>query len=1400
MSVLTPVLAIVGRRSFAVLVLACLVPSALLAQDFDGDGIPDAGDNCIYTPNAQQQDNDSDGLGNACDNCVDTPNGPLDPDEGENVQRDTSRDGYGNICDGDMHPNAANDGDVDGEDFNSGAGSPEVSFLDCFTAIKVPQSDPRCEEADLDGDDDIDGEDFSPHFLRQFTANGIPGPSGLSCAGTVPCPLVRIDSPADQLVVPSGTSSVDLAGAIDPPTMRVMIDGVDAVVSAGQFSLPAVPLTGIATRIEAQALLAGQTVSDFVTVYRDPPVIVNTVPSDGTYVGADAAVLAVTVDGASSVTVGGVAAVDIGGVFEAPISLVEGQNLLTVVATNPAGSDSQTITVFLDTIPPAVSITAPVDGSTTQEAIVFVNAMATDTSPLLEAMVNGVEAFLEGSSVSSNFNGVSGSNVVTVEVTDAAGNTGAASTTVNVEAVPSVAFDSIQDGAVVSGDTLSLAGFVSGPDAVVTVNGVPAIVSDGTFSVEVPLVEGVNVITLLATNSFGSDTRIISVFQATPPEVSVTSPENFAIVTGPTVAVSGTVDDDGATVEVKGVPATLSPVGDGTATFTATVPVVDGTSLLDARAVDGNGNVGVAAVTVTVDVTPPVVALDLPSDGPSVTSSSIVVTGMVNDHVMGTVNAANVSVDVNGVSAQVSNRRFVATGVPLSVGPNTIIATATDSAGNTGQASVSVSRVAGTFDRLRIISGDGQSGVVATLATSPLEVEVLDEAGLPAQGVPVVFRVLRNNGEVVGSSTSGRVSVEQTGVAGRAQVSFRFGEAAGAAGNLIRASATGYGSVTFYATGVSSAPSMLSIDSGDHQSAPVGSVLARPLMAIVTDISGNRVAGESVTFEVVEGGGLLAGQGSLVVLSDENGVAMAELALGATGGIENNVVRAFLSGAPSVAARFVASGVIPGDPSSTRVSGVVLDNADVPIEGVTVSIDGTSLQAVTDAEGQFELTGAPAGLLHLHVDGTTAIRAGTWPVLEFELLSIAGSNNDVGRPIYLLPIDVAGGLFVDANTGGTLTSSSLPGFEMTIDPGSATFPGGGSSGTVSVTLVNSDKIPMEPNGGQQPRFVITVQPSGVVFDPPARVSFPNTDGFVPGQIVEFYSFDHGLGRFVSIGTGEVSEDGSQVVSSAGVGIVEGGWHCGGLPAQAGSAETLVVRIFPRVTDVCPFSLGGIGALGLRAEFVPSGIATYAWSTPGANVASADTVDHNFHYTTAGEKSVSVTVTALPGGQSASDSITIDVFSELVQNGGPALQDFRDSIPESYPMNSVELALYVLNPAEGALMVNARNVAFAEADARFGRPPGEDSVGMHNAFVHAAWMAVGARSIVPQSLGPAFAASFGEAHEDFDGNSCLESGMDLSNNAFGLELVQCDCAQAETLQAILDEIERAVRANELVINN
>ena len=583
-------------------------------------------------------------------------------------------------------------------------------------------------------------------------------------------------------------------------------------------------------------------------------------------------------------------------------------------------------------------------------------------------------------------------------------------------------------------------------------------------------------------------------------------------------------------------------------------------------------------------------------------------------------------------------------------------------------------------ERLMISSGDDQVGQISSSLPAPLVVEARDAADQPLPGRQVVFRVTRGNGGLDGDE---RVVIRTTDGSGRAQVSWSLGSRAGTGANRVRASAPGIdGAVVFTATALPGPARAVDVLSGDPQRGMVGRPLFQPLEVVVTDGSGNPVAAVPVTFRISRGDGNLSGSDTFVAVTDDRGMAAAELTLGSEEGLDNNVVEAAID-APTRPALFRASAFFEGDPADTRISGVVLDNQGDPVPGYTLRA-GAAV-TLSDAEGQFALTGVPVGHLLLDADGSTATRPGVWTSLQFEIYTVAGIDNVLARPIYVLPLGVEHGIPVDGSADVTVIVPDLPGFSLTVPAGSATFPGGSTSGVVSVTAVHADKIPMAPAAGMQPRVIVTIQPAGAHFDPPAPVTFPNVDGLEPGTITEMFSFDHGIGAFVSIGTGTVSEDGTVIRSDPGFGIVEAGWHCAAPPSESGESgalevDWLVLDPIVLCADRDPPDTLRVGALGtppddgawtLQAfdsgvvELEPSGTAECSGDDPVRLCPDSPTCGTTLTAGDPGRTEIVARLQCCPSGNSASDTAEVAVVKADLMIQGLGEED-EPAPNEDYP--------------------------------------------------------------------------------------------------------------------------------------
>jgi hypothetical protein len=118
-------------------------------------------------------DDDADGIPNVLDKCTLDSRNSVAP-----ATCDSDSDGYGNVCDADFN-----------QDFSVNAVDFGMFFVPAF---KGQDPAPWPQGLDMNCDNSVAAVDFGMFFVPKFkgTAPGgkTPGPSGLSCAGIVPCP------------------------------------------------------------------------------------------------------------------------------------------------------------------------------------------------------------------------------------------------------------------------------------------------------------------------------------------------------------------------------------------------------------------------------------------------------------------------------------------------------------------------------------------------------------------------------------------------------------------------------------------------------------------------------------------------------------------------------------------------------------------------------------------------------------------------------------------------------------------------------------------------------------------------------------------------------------------------------------------------------------------------------------------------------------------------------------------------------------------------------------------------------------------------------------------------------------------------------------------------------------
>lgn len=613
------------------------------------------------------------------------------------------------------------------------------------------------------------------------------------------------------------------------------------------------------------------------------------------------------------------------------------------------------------------------------------------------------------------------------------------------------------------------------------------------------------------------------------------------------------------------------------------------------------------AIAVTQDSAPPKLFIDFPPDGAELTLDAIDVAGRVGDLHSG---ALGFTVTVNGQAAEVdtglgTNGTFLARAVPLlSDGLTVIEAVVTDAFGHSTTKSITVSRITPSpgEPQLAVVSGNGQSGVVNTDLAEPVVVRLVSQQGMPFANKLVQFDIIRSDGQLRGTDPVfdcrlidpvSPLKVQcRTDGNGEVRGTWTLGSDAGCGSNRIEVTSRDVQGSTFFCASSTPAPArQINVSFGNSQSAfnngmrvEVGQPACAPLRVFVND-GGNGVAGVPVTFTVTQGGGSLNGEGttgtSAITHTDATGHAEANFTLGPEPG--NQRVSATFEGNPGLPAEFVLYGVERQAERPTSFSGLVLSNANEPIQGCEcrLTINGLVLaETVSDLDGRFRFDDIPDGPGHLRVDGLTAFHVGgdqgqdvpprSYPVLAYDVLVIPNAENSLPTPVLLPPLDPCNAVAYDGTQDVRLTVKAanpttgecevvIEGFEMLVKAGSmrradGSVPSPADPAILSLNQVHFDNIPMPMPDGAAPLIAWTLQAGGAHFDPPVQTTYPNTDGLPPGAVQYFLSSDHDTNRFEPVATGYVVENGSAILSDSGTGIDKAGWGGRCNPTPTGSCK------------------------------------------------------------------------------------------------------------------------------------------------------------------------------------------------------------------------------------------------------
>lgn len=318
-----------------------------------------------------------------------------------------------------------------------------------------------------------------------------------------------------------------------------------------------------------------------------------------------------------------------------------------------------------------------------------------------------------------------------------------------------------------------------------------------------------------------------------------------------------------------------------------------------------------------------------------------------------------------------------------------------------------------------------------------------------------------------------------------------------------------------------------------NQTVPLGSTLT--FTAIATDPDNDPVSFAVTPLPLPAHASFNAQTGLFVFTPDATQVGTFSVTISAFDGTvtSSETLTTTVTGAP------------PG--GMTGLTGRVDDTSQHPLDNVTVSLKGTALSTTTAADGTFMLSSAtmPTGRQQLAVTGLPQNFANLVAPVDL----IPNVSNQLPQALTLPPIDTATAVTVNPAAITVLTSGTLN-VTVTIPPNTAKNADGTPyTGQLTISPVPEYGRPETRPVELKPGLSVTIQPAGVIMDPPAPITFPNQDNMAPGHELDLWSLSPDTGTFFVAGRMKVSADGTKLETLSG-GVRKTAWHFAQAPAAS----------------------------------------------------------------------------------------------------------------------------------------------------------------------------------------------------------------------------------------------------------